>query len=220
MAPLRYNDSLTNSPIGKSQMRKLFVAILAAGFGFGLMSGCSSAPNKPTAETPQPKAAQTTTGSSAFFKCYVSARGWAGDVQPYRVESHATGDSKGRDGKSEEWLVGFASPSLHSVKSYTWTSGDISHGVDDNYSPSNSNTQVFDVQALKVDTDKAFAVAQQHGGDKVLEKEPDTPVLYVLAWDRPTNRVLWHVIYGTNPETAKLKVAVNATTGEFLRVEK
>ena len=107
-----------------------------------------------------------------------------------------------------------------SVKFYTWTNGDISHGVDDNYSPTNSNTQVFDVQALKVDTDKAFAVAQQHGGDKLLEKEPDTPVLYVLDWNRPTNRVLWHVIYGTNAETAKLRVAVNASTGEFLRVEK
>jgi len=28
------------------------------------------------------------------------------------------------------------------------------------------------------------------------------------------------VIYGTNPYEAKLKVAVNANTGEFIRVEK
>jgi hypothetical protein len=185
------------------------------------MSGCSSEPAKPTtAETSQPKAPQTTTGSSAFFKCYVSARGWAGDVQPYRVESHAAADAKGRDGKSEDWSVGFASASLHSVKSYSWTNGDISHGVEDTYSPSNSTTQVFDVQAIKVDTDKAFAVAQEHGGSQLLQKEPDTPVLYVLDWNRPSNRVLWHVVYGTNPETAKLRVAVNATTGEFVRVEK
>lgn len=202
-------------------MKKLLVAILAAGFGFGLMSGCSSEPAKPTtAETSQPKAPQTTTGSSAFFKCYISARGWAGDVQPYRVESHAAADAKGRDGKSEDWSVGFASASLHSVKSYSWTNGDISHGVEDTYSPSNSTTQVFDVQAIKVDTDKAFAVAQEHGGSQLLQKEPDTPVLYVLDWNRPSNRVLWHVVYGTNPETAKLRVAVNATTGEFVRVEK
>ena len=185
------------------------------------MSGCSSEPSKTTtAETSQPKAPQTTTGSSAFFKCYVAARGWAGDVQPYRVESNATADAKGRDGKSGDWSVGFASASLHSVKSYTWTNGDISHGVEDTYSPSNSTTQVFDVQALKVDTDKAFAVAQEHGGKQLLEKELDTPVLYMLDWNRPSNRVLWHVIYGTNPETAKLRVAVNATTGEFVRVEK
>ena len=90
-------------------MKKLLVAILAAGFGF--MSGCSSEPSKPApAETSPPKAPQTTTGSSAFFKCYVSARFWAGDVQPYHVESHPSGDSKGRDGKSGDWSVGFASP--------------------------------------------------------------------------------------------------------------
>ncbi|MGO9403755.1 MAG: hypothetical protein ACLPVW_09840 [Terriglobales bacterium] len=192
------------------------VAILAA----GLMSGCSSEPGKPaTTEKPQVKAPEVITGSGAFYKCYVSARGWAGDVQPYRVESHASADFKGHDGKAEEWRVGFASPSQHATKPYTWENGDISHGVDDTYSPTNSSTQVFNVQFLKVDTDKAFAVAQQHGGDKLLEKEPDTPVSYVLDWNRQKGQLVWHVIYGTDPETAKLRVAVNASTGDFSRVE-
>ena len=190
------------------------VAILAA----GLMSGCSSKPSEPaTSQTPQPKASESLTGSSALFKCYIAARGWAQDAQPFRAES---AESKGRDGKAGQWRVGFASPSLHSTKSYIWENGDISHGVDDTYSPTNSSTQVFNVQFLKVDTDKAFAIAQQHGGDKLLEKEPDTPVLYVLDWNRQTNELLWHVIYGTDRDTAKLRVAVNAANGEFLRVEK
>jgi hypothetical protein len=187
----------------------------------GLMAGCSSEPGKPaTAETPQPKAPEAITGSSAFYKCYIAARGWAQDAQPYRVESHPAADSKGRDGKAGEWRAGFASPSQRTTKFYTWASGDVSHGVDDTYSPTNSSTFVFNVQFLKVDTDKAFAIAQQHGGDKLLEKEPDTPVLYVLDWNRQTNELLWHVIYGTDRDTAKLRVAVNASTGEFSRVEK
>ncbi len=195
-------------------MKKLFVAILAA----GLIAGCSSEPSKPTtAVTPPPKAPEAITGSGAFYKCYISARGWAQDAQPYRVESAGT---KIRDGKATEWRVGFASPSLHSTKFYTWSNGDISHGVDDTYSPTNSSTQIFNVQFLKVDTDKAFAVAQQHGGEKLLEKEPDTPVSYVLDWNRQTNELVWHVIYGTDRDTAKLRVAVNASTGEFSRVEK
>ena len=135
-------------------------------------------------------------------------------------ESYATANTKGQDGKAEEWRAGFASPSKHSTKSFTWSNGDISHGVDDTYSPTNSSTQIFNVQFLKVDTDKAFAVAQQHGGDKLLEKEPDTPVFYVLDWNRQANELLWHVIYGTDRDTAKLRVAVNASTGEFSRVEK
>jgi hypothetical protein len=198
-------------------MTKLFVVILAA----GLMAACSSEPSKPApAETPQPKAPEAITGSAAFYKCYISARGWAPDVQPYRVESQPTTDSKGRDGKAGEWRAGFASPSLHTTRPYTWANGDISHSVEDSYSPTNSSTQIFNVQFLKVDTDKAFAVAQQHGGDKLLEKEPDTPVLYVLEWDRQKSLLLWHVIYGPDRETAKLQVAVNASTGDFSRVEK
>ena len=200
-------------------MKKLTVAlaILAA----VLMAGCSSEPSKPTtAEAPKPKAPEAITGSSAFFKCYIAARGWAQDAQPFRAESVAAADFKGRDGKAGEWRAGFASPSLRSTKSYTWLNGDISHSVDDTYSPTNSSTQVFNVQFLKADTDKAFAIAQQHGGDKLLEKEPDTPVLYVLDWNRQTNELLWHVIYGTDRDTAKLRVAVNAANGEFLRVEK
>jgi hypothetical protein len=198
-------------------MKKLFVAILAAGF----MAGCSSEPSKPAATgISQPKTPEAITGNSAFYKCYVSARLWAADAQPYRAESNGTASSKGGDGKATEWRAGFASPSKHSTKSYTWSNGDISHGVDDTYSSTNSSTQIFNIQFLKVDTDKAFAVAQQHGGEQLTEKEPDTPVFYLLEWNHLTNELLWHVIYGTDRETAKLRVAVDASTGEFLRVEK
>ena len=76
------------------------------------------------------------------------------------------------------------------------------------------------MQFLKVDSDKALEVAQKHGGDKLLEKEPDTPILYFLDWDRQKNELLWHVIYGTDRDSAKLRVAVDASTGEFVRVEK
>ena len=203
------------SMVKEKMIKRIFVAILAA----GLMAGCSSQPSNP-APAEKPKPPEQITGSSAFYKCYISARGWAQDAQPYRVESEPGTDSKGRDGKAAEWRAGFASPSQRTTRPYTWALGDVSHGVEDSYSPTNSSTQVFNVQFLKVDTDKAFAIAQQHGGDKLLEKEPDTPVLYVLDWNRQTNELLWHVIYGADRDTAKLRVAVNATTGEFSRVEK
>jgi hypothetical protein len=203
----------------KNPMKKLCVAI--AILASALMAGCSSQPNNPApAEKPQPKPPEQITGSSAFYKCYISARGWAADAQPYRVESEPTNDSKGRDGKAAEWRASFASPSKHAIRPYTWALGDVSHSVEDSYSATNSSTQIFNIQFLKTDTDKAFAIAQEHGGEKFLEKEPDTPVLYVLDWDRQTNMLLWHVIYGIDRETAKLRVAVNATTGEFVKLEK
>ena len=47
----------------------------------------------------------------------------------------------------------------------------ISPGSEDNYSPTNSSTQIFDVVFLKTDSDKALEVAQKHGGDKLLAKD-------------------------------------------------
>ncbi len=198
-------------------MIKLFAAILAV----GLMTACSSEPAQPAAaDNPQPKPPEAITGSSAFYKCYISARLWATDAQAYRVESEPTPDSKGRDGKAAEWRAAFASLAHRTTRPYTWAHGEVSHSVEDSYSPGNSSTQVFNVQFLKVDTDKAFEIAQRHGGDKLLEKDPNMPVFYLLEWNRQTNELLWHVIYGTDRETATLRVAVNASTGLFSRVEK
>ncbi len=197
-------------------MKKLLIAILAA----AAMCGCSSAPAPQTqthSQPSQPKPPETITGSGAFFKCYTTARGWAGDVQGFRVESIP---SKTMDGKAAEWRVGFASPAQRKTRWFTWSNGDITHSGDDVYSIANWSTLIFNFQFLKVDTDKAFAVAQEHGGKKLLETNPDTPVLYVLDWNRPTASVLWHVIYGTDADSAKLRVAVNATTGDFSKVEK
>ncbi|PYX46336.1 MAG: hypothetical protein DMG79_16775 [Acidobacteria bacterium] len=93
-------------------------------------------------------------------------------------------------------------------------------GIEDSYSPSNSSTQVFDMAFLKIDSDQAFAIAQKHGGDKILEKSPDTPVIYICDWNHNTSELTWHVIYGSQREGAKLTVAVNASSAEFIRVEK
>ena len=198
-------------------MRTLWVAILSLGF----LAGCSSQSTKPaTPEKPQPKAPEAITGESAIYKCYIAARGWAQDAQPFRIESELTPDSKGREGKAVTWRAGFASPARRSAKPYTWSNGEVTPGVEDIYSLTNSSTQVFNMQFLKVDSDKALETAQKHGGDKLLEKEPDTPILYLLDWNRQTNELLWHVIYGTDRDSAKLRVAVDASTGEFVRVEK
>jgi hypothetical protein len=204
-------------------MRKLLMAILA----LGLMAGCTSEPTKPE-EKPQPKPPEYVTGRTAFQKLFIAARGWARDAQPYRLESRLTADSKGKDGKAAVWRAAFASPAQRGAKPYVWSGTDaadapsrgINPGVEDTYSPNNSSTQVFDIAFLKVDTDKAFEVAQAHGGDKLMEKTPDTPVLYLLDWSGATNELIWHVIYGTSRDEAKLRVAVNASSGDFMRVEK
>jgi hypothetical protein len=196
---------------------------------FSFLTACSSEPSKP-AETakPEPAGPELITARSAFQKLYVAARGWKQDAKPYRLESVVTSDGNGHDGKWAIWRGSFASPAQRSAKSYTWSGSaaegaperGVNPGVEDSYSPSNASTQVFDMAFLKIDSDQAFATAQKHGGDKILEKTPDTPVFYVCDWNPHTNELTWHVIYGSSREAAKLTVAVNASTGEFIRVEK
>jgi hypothetical protein len=201
---------------------RVVVALLAV----GLLAGCSSQSSAPP--KPQPKPAEFESGRTAFQKLYVAAHGWERDAQPFRLESQATTDSKGQDGKSAVWRASFASPLSHSVKPYVWSGTDVadapargvSFGPEDGYNPGNASTQVFDIAFLKVDSDEALKVAQQHGGDKLLQKAPDTPVLYELEWSGPTAELIWHVYYGNSRNDAKLKVDVNASTGEFIHAVK
>jgi hypothetical protein len=200
----------------------LIVAVLA------MLVGCTS-DTKPAETAPAaPKPAELLTGRSAFQKMFIAARGWQRDAQAYRVECSGTSDGNGHDGKCAIWRANFASPAQRSSKSFLWSGSaaadaparGVNPGTEDSYSASNSSTQPFDIAFLKVDSDQALATAQKHGGDKILEKEPDTPVLYVCDWNHNTNELVWHVIFGSSRESAKLTVAVNASSGDFIRVEK
>ena len=206
-------------------MNRLLIVVVA----LVCMAGCTPEQPKPAVtEKPQPKAPEFLTGRAGFQKVYIAARGWARDAQPYRIESMITEDSKGKEGKSAVWRAAFASPLQRGVKPFVWSgeeasgapSRGISPGTEDNYSASNSSTQIFDPAFLKVDSDKALEVSQKHGGDKILAKNPDTPILYVCDWSRATNELIWHIIYGESRENSKLRVAVNASNGDFIRVEK
>jgi hypothetical protein len=194
-----------------------------------LLIACTSNTPTPAPEAKaEPKGPDLITGRAAFYKVFIAARNYAADVKPFRLESTPTTDGNGHDGKSAIWKASFASVTQHSAKPFIWsgsTAADapgrgISPGNEDVYNPTNSSTQVFDAGFLKIDSDEAFTVAQKHGGDKVLEKDPALPVIYVCDWNHLTNQLVWHVIYGPERDTAKLTVAVNASTGEFIRVEK
>jgi hypothetical protein len=194
-----------------------------------LLAGCNSESKKPEEPAkPEPKGPELITARSAFQKVYIAARGWNADARPYRLSSIATSDGNGHDGKWAVWVGSFASPASQRAKSYTWSgstaqgapSPGINPGTEDTYSPTNASTHVWDMAFLKIDSDQAFAEAQKHGGDKALEKAPDTPVTYVCDWNHNTNELIWHVIYGASRDSAKLTVSVNASTGAFIRVEK
>ncbi len=201
---------------------------LAIVLALAMFTGCTSNPEKSAETKPAPKTTELLTARSAFQKLYIAARGWNADAKPYRIESSVTSDANGHDGKSAIWRGSFASAAMRSEKSYTWSGSiadgapeqGVNPGIEDSYSASNASTQVFDMGFLKIDSDQALDTAQKHGGDKILEKDPTTPVLYICDWNHSGNNLVWHVVYGTSRDDARLTVSINASTGEFIRVEK
>jgi hypothetical protein len=197
-------------------MKRLALVLLS----LAVASGCTSGSNPP-AEKPKP--AEPLTGRSAFQQLFISARGWAPDARPYQLQSQPGSDSKGKDGKALLWRGAFASAAQSSSRAYVWsgvesqdTPRGVTPGTQDSYMPGNS----FEMAFLKVDSDQAFDVAQKHGGEKILQENPDTPVSYFLDWNRSENNLVWHVIYGNGRNDAKLVADVDASTGLFLRKEK
>jgi len=182
-----------------------------------VISGCTS---EPAQQEQKPQPPEAVTGRVAFQKLYISARGWAADAKPYQLQSSVVSDNNGADGKAVVWRAAFASAAQHSSRPYVWSGIDspdapargVNPGPQDNYTPGNA----FDVNFLKVDSDKAYDVAQKHGGDKI----SGTPTIYLLDWAPGENKLVWHVIYGNSRDNAKLVVDVDASTAEYLRKEK
>ena len=215
-------------------MAKLILRTVLVGSILLLIVSCSTEKKTESGTSAQPATkpvvneAQYDTGRTAFQRVYLSARLWAPDAKPFRLQSQFTPDAPTADGKSGLWRASFASPSKRMMKLFAW-SGMVgpdapeqgtSFSAEDSWSASNSSTQPFDIAFLKVDSDKAYEVAQKNGGEKLTKKDPKQPVIFLLSWDAANNQLIWHVIYGENPTEAKLRLAVDATSGAFLRVEK
>ena len=207
--------------------------LLTGLLALGLLAGCSSEAPQPEAQKKAPakptvKPAEYETGRVALQKLYVTARSWAADVQPFRLESVYTKGAPAQEGKAGVWRATFASVSRRGAKPFLWSGVNdenapergISPGIEDDFNPRNLSTQPFDITFLKTDTDSAFKIAKEHGGKKILDKSPETPLTYALDWDPRKNELVWHVIYGTSSVNSKLTIAVNASTGAFLRVQK
>ena len=79
-----------------------------------------------------------------------------------------------------------------------------------------SASLVFSQYLLKTDTDKAFEMAQQHGGDAIVKKDAKQPITYVLLKDKKVNVPVWYVIYGASEADRKGIGVINATTGAFI----
>ncbi|MGD0416161.1 MAG: hypothetical protein ABSA80_12455 [Terriglobales bacterium] len=199
-----------------------------------LSAGCSSentpsTPAQPAAAAqPEKKLPVLYTGQEAFNRMLGLAMKWAPDAAPARVESVLTSETTGQDGKSTIWRGYFVSPSRRSTKTFVCSGGRQPDAPPFGVSPegaegaynAQSASLVFSQYLLKTDTDKAFEVAQQHGGDAIVKKDAKQPITYVLLKDKKLNVPVWYVIYGASESDRKGIGVINATTGAFISAAK
>lgn len=200
-----------------------------------LMIGCSSpsatsasSSTQPQTPTPAPKKEPMLyTGKSCFSQMTGMAGRWAPDAVPFHMESALNDESNGQGGKATIWRGMFASPSRRTYKVFTCSGSrlrdeapiGVTSGAEIAYGPTVPSL-MFQSFLLTTDSDQAYSTAQEKGGAKLMEKNPQQPVLYTLDWNAKDKALLWVVFYGSSTKDTKGIGVIDATTGKFLRAAK
>ncbi len=200
-----------------------------------MIVGCSSQSPTSSGNTPTPTPSQTTakkepvpyTAKSCLSQMTGFAARWQQDALPFHMESGLNAESTGHDGKSTIWRAMFASPGRRTYRTFTCSGSrlleeapiGVTSSAETAYGP-DVPPLIFQSVYLSADSDKAFALAQEKGGAKLLEKDPQQPVVYSLDWDPKHRQLLWSVIYGTARNDSKGIGVIDASTGKFLRAAK
>lgn len=193
-----------------------------------VLVACSSeTPSKPASEAAAPvvkKEPALYTGKSCMSQMAGLAGRWQPDALPYHMESMLNAESNGHDGKATVWQGMFASQRSRTYRVYTCSGSvladapprGVSATPEAAFSP-NVMQLMFQPFLLHTDSDEAFKMAQEKGGAKLLEKDPNQPVVYLLDWDYRNKQLLWVVVYGTSMKDSKGAGVIDAGTGKFLR---
>jgi hypothetical protein len=202
-----------------------------------LTAGCSSSENKAENSMPEKPASAAAapskepvlyTGQEAFNRMMGLAMKWSRDAQPARLESVPTTETTGQNGKSAIWRGYFVSPSRRSTKTIVCSGsrrpdappfGVSAEGNEGAYNSDAANLAFLPL-LVKTDTDTAFQITLQHGGEAILKKNTQQPVMYLLLKDPKQNVPVWYVIYGTSEKDRKGIGVINATTGAFVSAGK
>jgi hypothetical protein len=206
---------------------RILLALCAATFLALAFAGCDSAPANKSAKTesaaPEKKEPALYTAKECFPRMSDQALRWASDAQPFHVESGVNQEANGQGGKATVWRASFVSMSRQKLRTFTCSGSrlrdeaafGVSSSAEMTITP-NAAAQMFDRQSLVVDSDSAFARAQEHGGAALVKKNSSQEVLFALDKEPRDKQLVWYVMYGTPPDTKGIGV-VDATSGKYLR---
>lgn len=205
-------------------LRSLAVFLFSA-----ILIGCSTS----TTTQPEPAAAPAAAKEPTLYtarQCFGSmvnlAQRWSPDALPFHMESELNSEATGQEGKATVWHAYFASPSRGTAKIFTCSgsrlSGAVSGFSDTPESPYAANTPglLFQPAAFVIDSDKAYAVTLDHGGQTFLKKDAKQPILYRLDWDNKKKQLVWWVVYGKSETDRQGLCVVDAKSGAFISAGK
>jgi hypothetical protein len=189
-----------------------------------LFSACSEAPQRAVEKAPEAPP-EPISGSTAFFRMYSAARGWAADLQPLRLTSINLPGVKKVPGKAAAWQATFVSPQRQHSRTYTYSvieaEGNLHKGVfagNEEGWAGRGPTKPFIIQALKVDSDAALETAMKKGkrAAEYVKANPDKNIVFLLEQNNKYPQLSWRVIWGESVGTSNYSVFVDASTGEYL----
>ncbi|HUB02903.1 MAG TPA: hypothetical protein VL983_09465 [Terriglobales bacterium] len=195
-----------------------------------LMIACGSTSTESSSSQKQSSAPEAkkepvlNTGKACLSQMAGMAARWAPDAVPFHMESALNEESNGQGGKSTIWRGMFASPTRRTYRVFTCSGSrlkdeppiGVTSSAETAYGPT-VPALMFQAFYLTTDSDQAYALAQEKGGAKLLEKNPQQPVLYTLDWNPKEKALLWVVFYGTSTQDSKGIGVIDASTGKFLR---
>ncbi len=182
--------------------------------GVLLSVGCTSTPSQP----PEKGSVDWITGREGLQSIMRSVKEWSPDAEVIRLYSGICKKAP-HEGVCDEWRTVVLSPSQKKSTGFYWRRGSVTQSEVTDYVPKDKQLSV-EVARINADSDAAFRMAEDHGGKPLLEKNPETEIRYAMMLDKRVGQLVWLVLYdinGTDFSTAKLHVAINAETGQFIQ---
>ena len=204
-------------------MRSNRTAILLLAILSLFLAACSGTPPATEKKAEPVKPPEPVTGQSAFYKMYGVARNWAPDVQALQLRSLPLQEVRSEAGKAGAWEATFVTLSRGRSRVYTYAvveaggnlHKDVFAGPEEGYRGPSGQTQPFPAIAVKIDSDKAYQIALEHGADYA-KKNPNMPVSFLLQWTRRHRFPAWRVVWGESVTSSAFSVFVDCGTGLYL----
>lgn len=185
------------------------------------------ASEQPKAEPVEVKQPAPYTAKACLTRMADMAARWQMDAIPVRLESEVNDEATGADGKATVWKGTFASASGRAWKTFTCSGSRLKDAppfgvTGDREMPLGPNDIIhgFSPLYVQVDSDKAFSIAQEHGGTSLFKKDPKQSVYYFLALDTNGKTIAWFVSYGKSLKDTQGIGIIDAGTGKYLRAAK